>query len=364
MRSHQQGSTLTRRLATLLAGVGTIATIVGAGAGIAYAASPVSDYASYPAPLPSGCPAGSSALQGLSFDNGRGDTASTLSDLDVRHGDTVTMSWTGFAEACTTGTGAPAITVSLAAYDSRTATFDPSVDQKLQPGWASCGPDASPCTTTGGRMRLSITLPGSGVCNVQLDAVQGLPLAIVGPSGSYYSDWQRGDGTSRLISAANFGLEPCVAASPTSAPPAVTTTTEAPTTVDVSGPPTSGPTVTQPPTTSTVMSAGVDTPEGPGTSVPATVNTAPQSEAVAPAATAPAPTTTAPSTTSTTSLTKVLDAFVTAPSVAPATVRAAALPVTGSDTSGTLRLAAWLTGAGLTALLAASLLQLQRRRQV
>lgn len=360
MTTQEQGRTTTRRLVAALAGVGTLVTIVGAGAGIAYAATPVSDYASYPAALPSGCPTGAWSLEGLRFADGRGATAATLGDLDVRHGDTVTMSWTGFAKGCTTASGDAAITVSLAAYDSPTPTFDAEADQQLQAGWASCGPDAGrACTPSGGRMSLSVTLPSTAVCNVQLDAVQGLPLAVVGPSGSYYSDWQRKDGSYRLISAANFGLEPCVA--PTPSVPETTTAPAppAPEATTTTAPP--APPAAPVETTTTAPAPMPVAPEAPSSAAPeVTTTTAPP--VVVPQSTPPTttPPTTTPPTTSTTGPTEVLDASITAPT--PTVASAGVLPFTGSNTFGTLRLAAWLTGVGGAILLAAGALHLQRRR--
>jgi hypothetical protein len=69
------------------------------------------------------------------FSNGRGGENPDLRQLDVRNGDTVTMSWRDVDESCKTPAGAPAITVSLAVYAAAAATFDRSVSS----GGASAG---------------------------------------------------------------------------------------------------------------------------------------------------------------------------------------------------------------------------------
>jgi hypothetical protein len=216
------------------------------------APSVITDYANYPPDLPAGCPDGPAALEGLSFNNGRGGQASDLRQLDVRHGDTVTMSWTGFADGCTNPDGSPAIAVNLAVYEAQGPLFDPAIDEPLLPGAQACGDGAGSCGTDGA-YSMSITVPTAPeACNVQLDAALGLPIGVVGPSGSYYSNILRQTGPNMLVSAANFGLQPCEEApaptttstttpaveettTTTQAPPAVedtTTTTEAPPAVE------------------------------------------------------------------------------------------------------------------------------------
>ena len=170
--------------------VGLAATPAGA------APAPVTDYASYPEPLPAGCPDGAAALTGVQFDNGRGDTASDLRNLPVRAGDTVTMSWDGFAANCAAPDGTPAITVGLAVYDTETLHFDHTRDEQLLPGWVICGANAGACPRNGGRYAVSVDVPSAaepdGSCYVQIDAILGLPLAVVGPNGSYYNNLLRG----------------------------------------------------------------------------------------------------------------------------------------------------------------------------
>ena len=227
---HEHGHSTGRRLLgrTLALGVLAVAAVAVTVVRVdATTASPITDVSGYPAAHPAGCPDGESALVGLTFDNGRGGSAASLWGLDVGHGDTVTMRWSAFHASCTTG-GEPAIAVALAAYDAPTAAFDPAVDQRLDT-WEACGAGADACTFTDGRYRLRLTLPTTDVCNVQVDAVLGLPLAVVGPGGSFYSSGARGSGPNRLLSAANFTVTPCaptttVAPVSTSSPPPPSTT--------------------------------------------------------------------------------------------------------------------------------------------
>lgn len=184
--------------------------------------SPVGDYSSYPAPLPAGCPDGAGALTGAQFDNGRGGTETDLRRLDLRNDDTLTMTWQDYAPGCLTSAGVPNIVVSLAAYHADTAVFDPSVDQQLLPGWQACGPGMTACGKVGARYQLSMTMPSATVaCNMQVEAVIGLPLAVVGPHGSYYNSLLRGDQRpNMLIAATNVTTQPC--------PPAAAVVTEVP----------------------------------------------------------------------------------------------------------------------------------------
>jgi hypothetical protein len=319
-----------RRLLIALATTALSALVVLSAAGVADAdpgPQPVTDYANYPADIPPACPQGEQALLGLSFSNGRGGSAATLWDLDVAHGDTVTMTWTGFHQGCVAGDGTPAVTVGLAAYETPKLEFDPTLDEHLLDGWTVCGVDGDPCVKQDGVYQLSITLPSTGVCNVQLDAFLGLPLAIVGPSGSFYSNLPRGSGTNRLISANHFGLQPCVEATTTTAAPTTTSSSIAPTTTEA--------TTTTTTTETTVEQTGgvADTPTTPPSSPTAVDSAALPGQQTAPS----------------TSAAQVLGESVTAPS-------GGVLPVTGSNTSSALQLAAMMTAAGVAALgLAAAL---------
>lgn len=228
---HRKAALLAAFLGVALA-VGAAITAPGAGAQTAApaaSAAPVTDYAAYPAALPTGCPDGSAALLDASFDNGRGGEAADLRALDLRSGDTLTMTWSDFAAGCTTAAGDPAIAVTLAAYDAGAATFDPTLDQTLLPGWTTCGFGQTACALTDGRYRLSVTIPTAEVaCNVQAEAVIGLPLAVVGPNGSYYNSAVRGDQRpNMLIAATNVTTSPCPPPAPAPAP-AVTPVTTAP----------------------------------------------------------------------------------------------------------------------------------------
>jgi len=328
--------TARHHLRQVLAAVGTITLgVIGFATGAdAASPTPITDYTGYPAALPAGCPDGTGSLIGLQFSNGRGGLASSLWALDVRHGDIVTMSWDDFATACRNGSGDPAIAVTLAAYDNPEARFDPSVDQHLVDGWESCGVGAGPCVRSGGRYRLQVTMPDPAVCNVQLDAALGLPLAVVGPNGSFYSSGARGTGPNRLLSAAAFNLNPC--------PPTPTTST---TTTSVSVAPTSTTVagVVVEATTTTTPSTSVPG-ETPPSTTPTTLGAAGN---VQPAAT-------------------TMPAGTTAAGPAPAARQLAApagggLPFTGADTLAALRIAALLGVTGAMVLAATAMVQRRRR---
>lgn len=287
--------------------------------------------------LPAGCPDGAAALVDVAFDNGRGGRTNDLRTLDVRHGDTVTMSWAGGAAGCVDSNGALAISVSLAPYGSPTRLFDPGIDEVLLPGWDTCGGNAGPCETVGGRSVLRVSLPTTATaCNLQLDAVLGLPLRIVGPSGDFYSAVMRGDGRNLLVSAANFGVTPCeVPQIPTTTAPSPTPTTSTPTTPQDTPP-------------STAPGSTTPTTAAPATTLP----TAPPADAPAPTSTtAPTPTTVAsggaplPSALPTTTETALQPA---ARQVAVLGAQVTQLPRTGTSTMPLVRAGLLAAGAGLT----------------
>lgn len=200
--------------------------------------TPITDYLSYPAPLPAGCDGGADVVTGLLYDNGRGGQSADLRKLDVRAGDALTASWDGWADGCGTD-DAPLVALTLAAYDSPTADFDHQQDQYLLDGSLSCGAEAGACATgTAGRQQLSITVPGpaqSELCNTQLELVIGAPLAIVGPSGSFYNSLLRnGTGPDMGVGAKNHAIPNCT---PGTTPVTVLVSTTLP------------PTTTAPPTT-------------------------------------------------------------------------------------------------------------------
>jgi hypothetical protein len=172
-----------------------------------------------------------------------------LHSLDVRSGDTLTLSWTDYTAGCRTPTGAPAIAVSMVAYEAAAGTFDPALDQRLLPGWTSCGAGEAPCArTTDNRYELAVDMPKAEVaCTVQTDAVIGLPLAVVGPHGSFYTPVIRNDeGPNMLIGDTSFAAMPCSSPATTAPPPATTspsTTSSIPTaatSATTAGPPGSG----------------------------------------------------------------------------------------------------------------------------
>ena len=215
-----------------------LASGVVASAGEEAGAGPLADLSTFPAPLPSGCPEGSGALQGVRFstaDSGAVTTAD-LSQLALEAGDGVIMRWDGFAANCLDGSGRPVMRVTLAAYLTPTATFDSNVDQRLV-DWTSCGPGAAECAGDGSGYRLQLAVPAEAVgCQFQIDAILGAPLAAVGTSGSFYSaELRGGQGPNLLIGATNFAVAGCNDAAGGTTPTTVTaeattTTTTTPST--------------------------------------------------------------------------------------------------------------------------------------
>ena len=201
-------------LALVIGALGAVllASGVVASAGEEAGAGPLADLSTFPVPLPSGCPEGSGALQGVRFstaDSGA-DTTADLSQLALEAGDGVIMRWDGFAANCRDGSGRPVMRVTLAAYLTPTAIFDSNVDQRLV-DWTSCGPGAAECAGDGSGYRLQLAIPAEAVgCQFQIDAILGAPLAAVGPSGSFYSaELRGGHGPNLLIGATNFAVAGC-----------------------------------------------------------------------------------------------------------------------------------------------------------
>ena len=149
-----------------------------------------------------------------------------------------------------------------------------SQDEALLPGWDGCGLDGPACTQVDGRYQLQLTVPmtPTGPCYLQIDAILGRPLAVVGPSGSFYSGILRPpayEGPSMLVSAMNFGTDCTVPETPTV--PDTQMVPETPTVTET-------PAVPEAPTTTT-------TPDSPDTPVvPTAVEVSPVSATVAPAA--------------------------------------------------------------------------------
>ena len=318
----RDGRASRRRASLVLAAalVGGIAVVFGASPAAAQT-GPVTDYGSYPPSLPAGCPDGSAALAGLRWATGTGRDSGDLSTLGLRPGETVIASWAAFAPGCSGPDGAPTITVSLAAYEGGASPFDPQLDQRLIDGWASCGMDAPGCGRSDGRYQLEVSLPGSGACATQLDLVIGGPLAIVGPSGSYFSAVARNDaGPNLLIASGSLVSGPC-------APPVATVPVAEDVAEDVAvtaAPPTTGPVTT--------TSAATTTPTTPDATSPATT-TPPAVSAGALA------------------VSTTLPASAEAIAVSPAE-----LPVTGDNTRRTATVAAIIT------ILGAALVAVGRRR--
>ena len=244
-----------------LIGLAVVAAIVGLRGGFASAATgAVTDYANYPGELPAGCSA-EDALEDLSFSSPRA-TADDLRRLDIRPGDEITMSWSNYSDDCE-GTE-----VSLAIAESASASFDMHTDQELLNGYATCGDGCGPID---GTYRLRVTVPATDVCMFQIDAVLGRPLAVVGPSGSYYGSALRRDGgpdmliSARHVAASNV----CVASTPSTTEPAAVPPTSV-------SPPTSEPAVVSPATVAQAPTAVLDDSEtlpftGAGSAVLATV---------------------------------------------------------------------------------------------
>jgi LPXTG-motif cell wall-anchored protein len=192
--------------------------------------APVTDYANYPAnaEVPDGCDAG--GVSGVSFRVNGQTPVIGLQDLGpLNAGDTVTMTWLAVGEECDPpGTGQ--VPIVLAMKSAPGPVFDASVDQALDLpyalGFLSAGL---------GEHSISYVLPdllddSFPGCFGQLDAIVGLPLAVVGPGGSFYSSGLRGSGPNLLISAWNGGYELCVAQETTTTTGGTTSTTEGTTT--------------------------------------------------------------------------------------------------------------------------------------
>jgi hypothetical protein len=263
-----------------LAGAGLIAcglilTVAGV-AGAAVTANPSgpdsvvvsSDFNLYPqTPIPPGCNVGSDFLTGTLYNVQRGSIGQAANAQPVSNsitlnegtigrlypGDSITMTWTGFAPA---GCNGEAVGVSLAVKSASSPSFNASDNQALLRAFAYCGVNGTPCTGVGGAGNtLSLVMPGEDeACNYQVDAVIGGPLAIVGPNGSYYNDGTRGSngknsgGGNRLISSNNGGPGECAT---TTIPTTIATTTIATTTIATTTIPTTIATTTIPTTIAT-----------------------------------------------------------------------------------------------------------------
>jgi hypothetical protein len=137
--------------------------------------------------------------------------------------------------------------VTLAAHRTTGGDFNQGENQPLVV-WDTVQASAGTAT---------ITLPNDedpANCRVQLDTVLGGPLAMVGPSGSYYSPWYRTDtsGAALLLVHAHgaYTCEVVVTTTVPTPPPTVPPTTQPPTTLPpATTVPPAPPKVTVPPST-------------------------------------------------------------------------------------------------------------------
>jgi len=211
----------------------------------------VNDYANYPdtpqAILTAGCDANGD-VTGVSFSANGGTAVSGLADLpEMNAGDVLTMTWTGVSADCVGSA------ISLTVKIAQEPVFKQNVNQLAAPS----GYNTTILVDAPGS--LSVTLPdlasfGFG-CAYQLDAIVGVPLAVVGPSGSDYSASVRGDDRrTTVFSWRNGAYAICVAqattTSTTAAPPTTTSTTTASTTTTTARTTTTttAPTTAAPPT--------------------------------------------------------------------------------------------------------------------
>lgn len=182
----------------------------------------VTDYANYPdtsqAMLSDGCSA-FVGLGGISFNVNGGTPVGALTDLpEVSAGDVLTMSWTGVSAECFGSA------VSLVVKVAQQPVFQQFVDQFTPPGGynVTTVTDNSPGS-------LSLTLPdltsyGFG-CAYQIDAIVGVPLAVVGPNGSDYSASVRGDDRrTTVFSWRNSAYSVCESTTTTSSTTSTSTT--------------------------------------------------------------------------------------------------------------------------------------------
>jgi hypothetical protein len=246
---HRRSRTVPIALAFL-----SLGAAIGAGGllatGVSAAPAPlVTNYPAYPAPGVAGAPDGCDAnsFQGVRFTTGRGDSAADLQALPaLRAGDEVTFSWTGLAPGCDEARAHATLVV----MTSPTETFDPAETQRTV--------DYETAVGRAGEVTLVLpSLVGEGdSCRYHLDAVMGYALAVVGPSGSYYSAASRNDDDRSMLASARVGRYPtCIETVTTSS----TSTTITPSTIADDVPPpvvttlVALPTIVLPSTTTTVL---------------------------------------------------------------------------------------------------------------
>lgn len=181
----------------------------------------VTDYANYPSPAVSGAPAGCDASSFINpmYTTSNGGTGPDLHALPtLRVGDSVTFTWSGIAPGC----DAAQTKVTLAVKAAKSTMFNPADTQQ----------DVAHVTVPGTANSVTIVMPSlfghEGNCSYQLDAVMGYALAVVGPTGSYYSAAIRGDNQRSMLASSQLGQYPtCEAPAtlPSSPLPAPTVTT-------------------------------------------------------------------------------------------------------------------------------------------
>lgn len=273
---------LLRGAGAALALTGTLLVLSG-GAGGQTLPPLVTDYGNYPdtpqALLTEGCDF--SGLTLVTFTLNGGPPVGSLSLLPPpTSGDVITMSWQAVSEECV---GAA---VSLVVKDAPQPFFDPAVNQP------TAGYNVGTLTDQDGGGTLSLTLPdlaasGNG-CAYQIDAIVGVPLAVVGPSGSFYSAGNRGDEKrTTLISFRNGAYPQCVETTTSTTEPSTTTSSTVPDSTTTSTVPGSTTTSTTAPTTSTTSPSTTTS-----TTEPPTSTTAPPPSSTAPSTTSPSTTTT------------------------------------------------------------------------
>ena len=258
--------------------VGLLSVVLGVTAPLSHAQpAPVVDYDTYPPDLPDTCTVeGADVIVGAQY-SVNGTTAGDLDELTLAPGNTVTMTWTGFAPGC------EAVGIGLSVKIALEPTFDVNDDQYLN-NFDYCGPDGPLCEAP---YQLQVEMPPAMIAPCwQVDAHLGPPLSVVGPSGSYYG---LNGVRNMLISANNGGTTPCTPA-PCEENPAVpagaiectpgTTSTTAPDT-----------STTVPGTSTTVPDTSTTTTDTTSTSAPAVTSTT-SGQANTSTSTTAAPTTT------------------------------------------------------------------------
>jgi hypothetical protein len=186
----------------------------------------VTDYANYPSPAVAGAPAGCDGHSFLNpmYTTSNGGSGPDLSALPpLRQGDSVTFTWSGMTPGC----DASQANVTLSVKAAHATTFDPADKQHT----------VAAVTVSGAAHTATIVMPSlagqDGNCAYQFDAVMGYALAMVGPTGSYYSAAIRLDNERSMLASSQLGRYPtCEApAAPPPSPlpaPAPTTVTTAP----------------------------------------------------------------------------------------------------------------------------------------